>query len=1111
MKVNDKSFEIFEGDTENTIKIRIAAILKTLPEYIEKIHGLPDKITSENLKDINKQKIKLLILENEDDSNFNDFRKNFPDVNLLDAAKLWLSLRKKIIPQGGFDLEGFERDSIDELFKKLHINLSSHNFYKNELFQFNKSLTERKKDLILIDKKNTEHLKKLAQLEEVKHLDFKEESFEYFLKTDIKSDDISLENIFSMIVCNEKVPFISLAIEDFLESYSEIQDNEMKMGKNYKIYKDFADNKTIPIFWKDMLSNQIIIQINNSKFLNNLNQSEINKEEQTYTQCFGLLKDGFFCLSLEIKHINNITKEELEERLLSVFPNVKITEKIVKNLTGFIFYANSNFNTYIMSDLMMNNTFFSKYLAVNESEKSTKKKSGLYVYFFLNNRFEGTCNIMVKKGFNQDFSFVDPINRKDLVKNFYIRLRLKKIKDLQTVKEFAKIFSKLLSLYDQEKNQIIKYYQKFIPNFKEEIFEKEVYKKTIKDLAPDLFTSNYSRICSVLPEIIDDSQVKKKENEGYQVMKFPKTEKEGIINNYICTDKKKKYPGLRKNTLESKDKYAYLPCCYKDNQNLPNKNYHNYLNDIQIKETQQQQVYKSEKFVDFSKNGVLPVDIEKILFAININNNYIRRGVHETINDKNISFLECVLEGVNHGDDFRSLSEKKKIKFLAKELKDLTKANLSIACQENPGKSNTEMQDLIKNSYYFDPRQWIRLCENRYNCKIFVFTKSQDDKISFLVPNFKEQQISWKDKESEKTILIYEHWGLLSEQAKFPRCEIIVYTVKDKQFYSFDKNTCIKINNIYTNYFNQYSVSGFDIKKIKFFSHIKIVFDKQYIDSYGKTRILIKDNVSIITDPLQPLDIERVDFPQKYTSIENARYFIKLFNITIIHETEKEIKIKLTEKITGIIKIDNNIRNLQMQQNIGLNYYSAYKRTAMALIEYFIYFYSIYLNKIKEFNVKNFEMNIKNFITTHVKIDSKVDYGIPETPTTDINYLGNNNVIKDKKIIVDTKQTLKKLVFNLILRIKNNQEEVLNYKDKKEIQNFYFNPISLIQPNKNNIIIQNLDNIQKINTKIDSDKSKVSEIIPSEEDIKNQEFIKIKDSFILINNGTKINLKNKQE
>jgi aspartokinase len=59
------------------------------------------------------------------------------------------------------------------------------------------------------------------------------------------------------------------------------------------------------------------------------------------------------------------------------------------------------------------------------------------------------------------------------------------------------------------------------------------------------------------------------------------------------------------------------------------------------------------------------------------------------------------------------------------------------------------------------------------------------------------------------------------------------------------------------------------------------------------------------------------------------------------------------------IKIDNNIRNLQMQQNIGLNYYSAYKRTAMALIEYFIYFYSIYLNKIKEFNVKNFEMNIK--------------------------------------------------------------------------------------------------------------------------------------------------------
>jgi predicted DNA-binding protein (MmcQ/YjbR family) len=1027
----DLTIKRFNNDTKDILIKRIAAALKVQPRYIEK--SKLNEILNQN-RVSSFSNIKIIYNEPMQDlsSFLNIVKEKYPDVTKENAIKVFLSKRKI--------MDIYDQMVLQSTIQELNIE----NFYKNEKDKFDRSEREEVEKIIENDKKYTQNLETIESLTPIKHLDFKEESFEYFIETDIPST-VSIETIFSMLVCSEAVPFISLSVEKF---------KKYGFSSVYKVFKNFFDD--IPNYWKAVSDTQIIFQLN-------------NKSPESYTQCIGYFENGFFCFSLEIKN-SNLT-QELEDVLFSSLssfsPRVNIKDKKIKSLTGFIYYPNFQFDTYIMSDLIMNNPFLSQYIVVDESERSSKTKSGLYLHFFLDSQEQGTCSITTKEGLDKEIiKYIgDQKARKVLSDNVYIRMRLRKIKNITLIENFVNLFSRFLSLYKIEKDQIIKNYKEIYPEFRENIIPVRNDNKSaqsLKDIVPDLFTSNYSRVCTKPPQIIDQGDFKE------EIMQFPKNSNEGEIHSYICPYDDYKFIGLRDNILSSKEKYSYLPCCFKTDQNVKGKTYYNYLNDIENTVTIQQQIHKSSMSAEFDKFGELPIEIEKVLYSIDMNNIYHRKGVHKQANINN-TFLECILEATD--DKFAVLKSAEKIKRLGMERDNLNNQLLTISAQENPNKTIQQMEEMIKTQTYFNPRNWIRLCEEKFNCKIFVFTKdsTKNSKPKFLIPDFKGQYVSYNNKNKQwKTVLIYEHLGLTSEKNVFPRCELIVYTPKNtnKAEYSFPMQAYNKIEKLYNVFFKQYMIisENKELVRIKNIEPLSISFDSQYIDSYGKTRILIKDNVCILTDPLPPLNIKesRTNLKIEITSEEAIKFTIKN-NFKVIKKDDKSIVISLNKDIRGTIKIKSS------DENFNINDYTMLKTQATVLVEYFIFFYSKYYNT-------DSLRNIKNYLKNYIKINPSVRYKTPESNTTDISFMQKNLFVdKDNKLVIENNFILKKLIFNLLVRLKNNLEEVINYHTKSEILNFYDNPSTLVQQGTGNIIIQDFTQVQKIDTKIYKNQDNPSE------------------------------------
>ena len=107
-------------------------------------------------------------------------------------------------------------------------------------------------------------------------------------------------------------------------------------------------------------------------------------------------------------------------------------------------------------------------------------------------------------------------------------------------------------MYENKKDEIIGFYQQYIPNFGGiEIYEEEKKNPKHSDIAPDLFVTHYTRNCKLdrMPTIISEEDAIKEKASGKSVIKFPRNipddpeafkfpmDGEGQ-NHYICYNKK---------------------------------------------------------------------------------------------------------------------------------------------------------------------------------------------------------------------------------------------------------------------------------------------------------------------------------------------------------------------------------------------------------------------------------------------------------------------------------------------------------------------------------------------------------------------------------------------
>ena len=244
----------------------------------------------------------------------------------------------------------------------------------------------------------------------------------------------------------------------------------------------------------------------------------------------------------------------------------------------------------------------------------------------------------------------------------------------------------------------------------------------------------------------------------------------------------------------------------------------------------------------------------------------------------------------------------------------------------------------------------------------------------------------------------------------------------------------------------------------------------------------------MLTSPIQPLPLDEKNLSIIYkTNINTALNFVKELNISItkqvIDNNENLIEIygiigninisipiefgnRKIENIDYVI-IKNNIEldveetliNLSYTENTisSIEQYNKYKKLSRYITQYIFWLYSKYL---KESDIKNFEdiISYENMNDFKIKyIDIQEGYVYEEVPKT---FSMNNSLLVDNKLIIKSEETLKRLFYILKLSIIRNVNEIINYYNKKVIDNYYLD-ISDFDKYNFQVILEGVDSIDK--------------------------------------------------
>jgi hypothetical protein len=938
-------------------------------------------------------------------------------------------------------------DDIDNLSNKTKIS-------KDILYKFVRE-TEEKIDEEIQDNKTlsseyTEKCKKFQKIKGIENSSFIIQKLNIELTFNNKNI-YSLYDIFNIILTTDKVPVV--------------------IYNNFtKIYKKFNSTNSIYNGWDQFRSQDIILL----KVISTVDTSvRTGETEGTYIQEYNTViireKDNNFILEFDIeidkKYLNQdiIINNILET--LDVDYEPKITKKIYTNIGGEFMFLNQSLNLYIYSDLVMNNKLFSSMLVVNESLKASKNRSDLFIIFSDPYYGETRVNITPKKIEGED----------------NIRVKVKKSSNIESINSFINIMSKLFQKYNELYDETVKLYMEYGIDFKNKIvFDKDIEKsqEDLFQINPELFARNYTRRCPNKVSIVEDKDVDKLQNQGVQLMRFPRSE---TISNqywYRCDHPVYKYPGLKVNNLEqsNRKKYPYIPCCYMKDQK-EKINYKKYFNpeEEKIIETKTQSLLtSSKKILKFNNLGKLPEEV--LTFFKNIDNSweYVRMGMDITTS----SFIECLLKAKS---DNLSIDFESRIDVISTARLELTDFSI---CRQHAYDMSV---DTIKNismdeNQYFDPKIFISLIEQVYGINIYLFERI-DNKTNMIIPRYTHGYYRLSKKAQSLCILI--HTGSETDLTPFPQCELICRYKPDQSIKYFFKDDS-KFSKILSDNFNTLSLSYSLDKKIKqvvFPLPENVEIKSQVIDSYGKTRLLnintdsIKDEkLILITSPIPPFDCPEIRFDSNMgkNSIETALRYIDILHIKDIYQFVPEDKItNITGKIGNVDVtipiIDTNpledmptikegIVTYSEKESV-LNLYNKNKKAALYVSEYFFWMFSLYIEDKYEYNdiINNQDEIILKFVEEQVYIKEGFKYNAVSNKFTIEN---NSGVIYDNKFIATSKEMIKRLIFMLKLQIKFNLKKLINYKNTYSINNFYNNTSDFIQ-NMNEVILEGNNSIEK--------------------------------------------------
>ena len=884
-----------------------------------------------------------------------DEPKRYPSLTNEKLIKLWLSYRPITISEISefYSEEEYDEQAIvDEYVSGLNVS----HFMKTDKAIFLREIKEETALFCEKVKSRTKIYKALQKIKKEPHTTF--EKTEYNL-TIVTNSERQLSFLFNDIVCTDNIPFCTY-------------DHLCKFKSTFVDYDKMKQ-------WTESSGEEIILKIVDDK--------------KEYTSIFIHRERGKVVINVSVKKII----ESMIEWITELFSFPIVVEAIIeKDIYGIVNFPIQKVNKYIMRDMILNDPIMSHFIAVDESINASTQKTSLLIRF-KNKKGDkdAKCNVTfrVVKGNEKLDSSMFPLH------SSFLRAYIEHASDNEIVTKFIDIFSKLLVVYKNKKDEVIQEYKKFIPDFKvddTEIEKRDDFPMTLEDANPKLFikgTEGYSRKCTkkYKPSVIHDTTglVKFRDYIHYPVDSYA----------YTCKNEEYPYIGLKRNDMkENNEEYKFIPCCYKTPQNESNAIKEYYEDIVKVTKTKTNQtVIKSNTMIKKDGIGILPKNLENFLIGVFGNDIFRRKGV------TNDSIINCLKEATGN--------------------KKVVIKDTYIASQENPDLSYKEMNDLFfDTNVYMDPRRWIHLLEVAYECNIYLFSRTgKNDYATIETPYYKGPYLRFK-REYAQSVLLFENnepTGLGTRQ-----CNLIVTVKKDEKVIkqkTFDNKITLAIEQFYVTSSNKKIEIPFSI-----YPPTTFIYTHQMLDSYKKARCLLtKDGLWLVCkQPIPPLDIPIIE----NASIENPRHLVeKVLGITV-------------DKDRDHVSIDYFTVHIKQErvETLTISLFETNRKIATVLGEYFIYKFSMYMHKEdKQPNLHTIREYIDDCI--HLMLPKeKTLYHTLQTSIFDEEIMKKNGYLsKNNRVIVQNKETLKRLICLLRLRIMNNIEQVMDYYKQDEFFHFF--------------------------------------------------------------------------
>lgn len=1067
MIINNNVFETFLFDNVDSIKNRIAVQMNTLVKYLifdPEIKKVEDdtNITVTNILEpvLNKDTLIFPIDEIDENKFKNIPREEFEKFFIF--TNIDLNNQQTMLNQNESNESNKHRQNVlDMILLTLeNITIDSVKWWKEERNAFKKKYNDEFDKLKNDVEAHTQQSIEFQRITEIDYSNFETTNSQFTIN--FGPTNMTLAELFNNIQVTKYVPYVN-------------------MDKFFKIHYNFIPSSE----WLELETKNVILMKVDCELLIELR--EFKDPHKKYTNAaFTILEEPgaegpvnrlIATMDMNVGY-RNVIRPDFIARVLDalgsakgLIPSVQKSQIQELSIVGYFSYPFQTMLIPIWVDLAMNNEYFEKVVAINESLKASKSKPNIYLHM-LGNGSDSISLVMKMTDRPNMYGMKHEGER-------YIRSRVK-TKTFKDVIKYQKIISRLFTLYNNEKSDILSVYRSFIPNFEEETRRLRIPERTenlgLRAIAPDIFPPNYSRKCLKRPTIISKEKYEEyNQTKEKQTMRFPQNG-ESDPYYFACYHETHPFIGLRDNQLKNKVYpfvYPYLPCCYsKDQQNREGSKYKHYFegDELRKKHQQAQDLFVTNKILPPGVAGILPKNISNLFSSLIQTGplcSFNRIGMNKTIN----SLLECVLVANNIIP--RNVEPKQRAPLLEAERLKLATIQNAMSCkQELYNLSINEIIDQIKSTKYnLNATEFVHLMEEAFKCDIFIFeSNNKDPNGSLIIP--KHVQSYYKSKPRRQTIFIFQHTGSESDNAEYPQCELIVKKIINKQTqqkieitsFSFEDPIVVKLWRDVFLKLNRSFIFNVMTPSFSLTNFHKLNINSQIIDIYGKCRVINASTsnsnnfITMISDPIPPFAAISATVVYR-ASLVNIKIFADTIRAVFVRQrVNKENKVREVNAILGNINVtflsndtarlhnvpivydDEEYKNIFGKPDNIISRFTMNKRLAKIIFQYMLYIFSIYLNgehqPLTEIELVDF-VNKRIVIIPGYNFEKESDKQGGLSPKFNLNSAFVQNRNTGPKLITTSKEMVRRLMYMLRLYQSNNFEKLVKYKDRINIDDFF--------------------------------------------------------------------------